>query len=122
MIKKNTLLYSILLNGNLNNLDLNNQEISIWSENAIEISNLSLGEDVFEAVMVAVYDDFMAMDLKTSDAKFFNNPAFYFNRDVQVRLKRPYLLNDETIEEKFKDLGSFESSEFRGILIFSITP
>lgn len=114
LIKKNTLLYSILLNGNLNNLDLNNQEVSIWSENAIEISNLSLGEDVFEAVMVAVYDDFMAMDLKTSDAKFFNNPAFYFNRDVHVRLKRPYLLNGESIEEKFKDLGSFESSEFNG--------
>jgi hypothetical protein len=112
LIKKNAILYSILINGNFSHVDLRSQNVTVWSDKAIEIKKVSLGQDKFDSVMIVLYDSFISMEFRTSDPKFFTDSKLYFGKDALVRSKKPYLLNDNIVEEEFKDIGTFNA--FKG--------
>jgi hypothetical protein len=101
-----------LINGNFSHVDLRSQNVTVWSDKAIEIKSVSLGQEKFDSVMIVLYDSFISMEFRTSDPKFFTDSKLYFGKDALVRSKKPYLLNDNIVEEEFKDLGIFDA--FKG--------
>lgn len=109
LIKKNAILYSIVINGNFSQVDLHSQNVVVWSDKAIEIKKISLGRDEFDSVMVVLYDSFISIEFKTADAKFFTDSKSYFGKDALVRSKKPYLMGNDVVEEEFKDFGTFET-------------
>ncbi|MBL0745088.1 hypothetical protein [Chryseolinea lacunae] len=111
LIKKNAILYSILINGNFAQVDLRSQNVVAWSDRAIEIKNIRLGEHEFDSVMVVLYGSFISMEFRTADAKFFNDTKHYFGKDALVRSKKSYLMGNDVIEEEYKDLGTFKGLE-----------
>lgn len=112
LIKKNAILYSILINGNFSQVDLHAENVVVWSDRAIEIKKISLGQHEFDSVMVVLYGSFISMEFRTSDGKFFTDTKQYFGKDALVRSKKSYLMGTDVIEEDFKDLGTF--SGFKG--------
>lgn len=112
LIKKNAILYSVLINGNFSQIDLHSQNIVVWSDRAIEIKKLSLGEHEFDSVVVVLYGSFISMELRTSNARFFTDTKRYFGKDALVRSKKSYLMGNDIVEEEFKDLGTFDG--FKG--------
>jgi len=109
LIKKNAILYSIVLNGNFYEIDLRTANIVVWSDKAIEIKNVTLGSEEFESVMVVLYDSFISMEFRTSHSKFFIDSKSYFGKDAIVRSKKSYLMGDDVVEEEFKDFGTFDA-------------
>lgn len=119
LIKKNAILYSILVNGNFSHVDLRSENVTVWSDKAIEIKKISLDRDEFDSVMIVLYGSFISMEFRTSDSKFFTNSKLYFGKDAVVRSKKPYLLDDHVVEEEFKDLGIFTAFTERPVSIIA---
>lgn len=112
LIKKNAILYSILINGNFSHMGVRSQNVVVWSDKAIEIRKVSLGEDEFDSVTIVLYDSFISMEFRTFNSKFFTDTKAYFEKDVLVRSKKAYAVNNNVVEEEFKDLGIFDA--FKG--------
>lgn len=110
LVKKNTLLYSILINGNFSQINFESPNIVVWSEKAIQINDVVIGQDRFESVTIILFESFISLDLKSKDQKFFVNPHAYFGKDVPIRTKIPYYMGADLIEEQYKDLGIYTTS------------
>ncbi|MEO5976195.1 MAG: hypothetical protein ABIS36_20455 [Chryseolinea sp.] len=117
LVKKHALLYSILVNGNFKQVDLQSKNVVQFSDKAIEINMMTLGDHKFESVTIVLYDSFISVDFKTLDSKFFTDSKTYFSKDALTRYKKPYVLGDDLIEETFKDLGMFPDFDGRTHII-----
>jgi hypothetical protein len=109
IIKRNAILYSIIMNGGISQLDFADKNITVWSEKAIEFRNIPCGEDLFESVVIVDADSFISMDFKTSDPKFFLISELFFGKKGSERLKEPFIWNNTLVEEEFKELDTFHA-------------
>lgn len=117
LIKSNSLIYSILISGNLNfteNTD-NKLKYEYLSENLLEIYNVSFSEeDVFDKITFEYLDNDLLFSFKSKSKKYIENYAFYFGNETiysnykdeivnkSILLKHPYTFKYEYLDKKIE--------------------
>lgn len=109
LLKKNVLLYSIVVNSSFSHTDLAKIEHTTYSENAIDFHNFCLGADeCFPSVNVIVDEDQTSFLFNTTSSKYFENPERYFQRNSLARDRNAYEIFGKAALTRKKSLGDFD--------------
>lgn len=112
LIKNNAIILSIIMGGNLNNINLNNLkgvDYFFPTDSGLVITNYDIGNEHFENVTIIVRDEFnTTINFQTKESKFYENPEVYFGNLTDEIVKKPYELNNIQINRSNINLGDFK--------------
>lgn len=113
LLKKNFLLYSIILNNSFAQIDLTHIEHVTYSDSTLSLKNFQLSEnDVFSSIDVVIMDGATLLTFNTENPKYYNNTEEYFQRAGVERSGAPYVLYGQEARTSKKKLGKFNVFEY----------
>lgn len=113
-IKRNAIIYTLLLNWSFDHIDLDQLNAAVWSNRAIDFIDFRLDSLTFDTIRIVIQDSMISMDFNSNNSVFFDNSEVFFGKDVQARFKSPFFIDGRLIEEAYKDFGFYEYDGFKG--------
>jgi len=109
LIKRNTLLWTIVTTNSLTNLNLQGVVHAFWSNQCLELRNYSLNKDEqFKSIRITSNDSYMMIDFFTDSNKYLKSESYYFNIDSIPKVQPEVLSNTRETNSSQKQLGKFD--------------
>src|SRR4051794_8789681 len=95
LIKKNTILWSIITTNSFTNIDFKNTVHGFWTNQCLELKDYSLNQDEkFTSVIITITDICTIISFNSNSSKYLDNTMYYFNRDVTLIHQSPYTISN----------------------------
>lgn len=112
LIKQNFILYTIIMTGSYDGVNLTQIHHNKLNSGAIEFFDFYLdSEESFKNVSIGFSESGTDVSFITQDPKFFDNPRHFFNRDSPEGPGSSMMIGDLQARSNKKRLGRFDAFE-----------